>query len=179
VPSLPSPFRAQAGRAAVLALIAGYVDCYSLLNYQTFASFMSGNTTQAALHVGRAQFAAAAHSLLPIPLFVAGVFAGTCLPQFSRPHASGRLFALVAALLAIGIAAAHLRLPGWFSILVLSPATGLMNTAITRVGGQPVSLGYMSGDLNNLAQHLALAVRRVPVPQSQGPWDTHDGDRPF
>jgi uncharacterized membrane protein YoaK (UPF0700 family) len=165
--------RAQAGRAAVLALIAGYVDCYSLLNYQTFASFMSGNTTQAALHAGRGEYAAAAHSLLPIPLFVVGVFAGTCLLQSSQHRQSRRLFALVAALLAVGMAAAYLRLPGWSNIMTLGPAMGLMNTAITRVGGQPVSLGYVTGDLNNLAQHLALAVRRVPVPQAQGPWDTH------
>ena len=44
---------------------------------------------------------------------------------------------------------------------------------IARVGGQPVSLAFITGDLNNLAQHLALAVKRAPVPQSQGPWDTH------
>jgi uncharacterized membrane protein YoaK (UPF0700 family) len=31
----------------------------------------------------------------------------------------------------------------------------------------------VTGDLNNLAQHLALAIKRVPVPRGQGSWDIH------
>jgi len=85
----PSAVRGQEARAAVLALIAGYIDSYTLLNYKVYASFMSGNTT------------------------------------------------------------------------------------LTRVGGQSVTLGFVTDDLNHLAEHLALAVKRVPVPQSQGAWDTH------
>jgi len=146
VPPSPSSVRAQAGRATVLALIAGYVDCYSLLNYRVFASFMSGNTTQTALYAGQAKLAAAGHTLLPIPLFVVGVFAGTCLLQSSLRHQSRRLLGLVAALLAVGMAAVYLRLPGWIDIMILSPAMGIMNTAITRVGGQPVSVAFFTGD---------------------------------
>jgi len=134
---------------------------------------MSGNTTQTGLSLGQAKLAAAGHTLLPIPLFVVGVFAGTFFLQSSPRDRSRRLFGLVAALLAVGMAAAYLRLPGWIDIMILSPAMGMMNTTIARVGGQPVSLAFITGDLNNLAQHLALAVRGAPVPQAQGPWDTH------
>jgi uncharacterized membrane protein YoaK (UPF0700 family) len=49
---------------------------------------------------------------------------------------------------------------------------GVMNTGITHVGRQSVSLGFVTGDLNNLARHVALAVRQVPLSDSEGPWDT-------
>jgi uncharacterized membrane protein YoaK (UPF0700 family) len=81
---------------------------------------------------------------------------------------------LVAALLAAGLAAVYLDPPaGWFSISLLSLAMGVMNTTITHVGGQSVSLGFVTGDLNNLGRHLALAARRVPFSDPQGSGDTH------
>ncbi len=135
---------------------------------------MSGNTTQTGLHTGRGQLAEAGHNLLPIPFFVIGIFVGTFLYHCGPRYAFLLICGLVATLLAAALAAACLdRLTGWFSITTLSLAMGLMNTAVTRVGGQSVSLGYVTGDLNHLADHLALAVKRVPVPQAQGPWDTH------
>lgn len=166
--------RAQGRLAAVLAVTAGYVDCYGFLNYKVYASFMSGNTTQTGLQAGQAKLAQAGHNLLPIPLFVVGVFVGTFLVHSSLRHQLRWLFGLVATLLVVGIAAVYLGpLPGWFSIIILSLAMGIMNTTVTRVGEQSVSLGYVTGSLNNLAQHLALAVKRAPVPHAQGSWDTH------
>ena len=135
---------------------------------------MSGNTTQTGLHTGRGQLAEAGHNLLPIPFFVIGIFVGTFLYHCGPRYAFLLICGLVATLLPAALAAACLdRLTGWFSITTLSLAMGLMNTAVTRVGGQSVSLGYVTGDLNHLADHLAPAVKRVPVPQAQGPWDTH------
>ena len=155
-------------------MIAGYIDSYSLLNYKVYASFMSGNTTQTGLHAGRGELLEAGHNLLPIPLFVIGIFIGTYLYHSGLRHAFRWLCAMVILLLAAGLAAGCLDpLAGWFSIVALSLAMGLMNTTLTRVGGQSVSLGYVTGDLNHLAGHLALAVQGVPVPQARGPWDTH------
>ena len=58
--------RSQGILAALLALIAGYIDSYSLLTYEVYTSFMSGNTTQAGLNAGQGQLASrtslAAHS---------------------------------------------------------------------------------------------------------------------
>jgi uncharacterized membrane protein YoaK (UPF0700 family) len=50
---------------------------------------------------------------------------------------------------------------------------GILNTFITHVGGQAVSLGFVTGDLNNLGQHLAMGIRQAPIRQMQGSWDTH------
>jgi uncharacterized membrane protein YoaK (UPF0700 family) len=166
--------RAQAALVSVLALIAGYVDAYALLNYDVFASFMSGNTTESGLRTGLGRLTEAAHHMLPIPIFVMGVFLGTLLLHGTLRNPLRWLCALVAALLIVSlVAATRALLPDWFSIVCLSLAMGAMNTTITRVGTQAVSLGYVTGDLNHLGRHLALALRRVPVSDSQGSWDTH------
>ena len=160
-------------RAAGRALISGYVDSYTLLNFGVYASFMSGNTTSAGLHAGHAKFALAAHSLLPIPFFVLGIFMGTLLVLANINQGLPRHSFLVAGLLTVDIAGIYFDWPGWLSITVLSTAMGIMNTSITHVGGQAVNLGFVTGDLNNLAQRLAMGTRRDPVPQMQGPWDNH------
>lgn len=41
--------RLQERMATLLALVSGYVDAYAYLNYKTYASFMSVNTTQTSL----------------------------------------------------------------------------------------------------------------------------------
>ena len=93
--------------------------------------------------------------------------------MYSRPRPQlCWLFGLVAALLAASLAAACLvPQAGWLSIVVLSFAMGIMNNTITRVGGQSVSLGYVTGDLNNLGQHLVLSrssACRCPTPKVHG-----------
>jgi uncharacterized membrane protein YoaK (UPF0700 family) len=159
--------------ALVRALISGYVDSYALLNFGVFVSFMTGNTTTGGLSAGQSNLAAAGHSLLAIPFFLLGILSGTFLVRVEQHHALRRISLLVAAVLAVGAARAYFAWPGWLGILLLSSAMGLMNTSVTHVGGQPVSLGFMTGDLNNLAQHLAQGITRAPVQQAQGPRDTH------
>jgi uncharacterized membrane protein YoaK (UPF0700 family) len=155
-------------------VIAGYIDSYVFLNYKVYGSFMSGNTTQTGLQTGQGRLAEAGLDLLPIPLFVAGVFVGTLLVHSSLIYRLSWLFGSVATLLAVAMAAADPGvLPPWLGIILLSVAMGIMNTTISRVGEQSVSLGYVTGSLNNLAQHLALAVKRLPVPHGHGSWDTH------
>jgi uncharacterized membrane protein YoaK (UPF0700 family) len=159
-------------RAAGLALISGYVDSYTLLKFGVFASFMSGNTTVGGSQAGQANLVTAGHSFLPIPFFLLGIVVGTLLTQADQRDQLHRLFALVSTMLAVGIAAAFWAWPGWLSIMILSSAMGILNTSITHVGGQTVSLGFVTGDLNNLAQHVALGIERAPLPQAQGSWDT-------
>ncbi len=152
----------QGRLAAMLALVAGYVDSYTLLNFQVYTSFMSGNTTQAGLHTGEGQWAAAGHRLLPIPLFVVGVAAGTLLVEGGLRRPVRLLCILVAALLITSLAASFLPpFANWGQIVLLSFAMGALNTSITQVGGQKVGLGYVTGDLYNVGRYLALAARGV------------------
>jgi uncharacterized membrane protein YoaK (UPF0700 family) len=174
VPRSETSATAQEGLAAILALIAGYVDAYTFLNYQVYGSFMSGNTTQTGLQAGQGKLGLAAYNLLPIPLFVAGVFLGALFVHSRLGDELRWLFLSVAALLAVGVVAVAIgAAPAWFSIIVLSLAMGIMNTSVTKVGTQSVSLGYVSGTLNNLAQHLALAVKGAPLLHPAGPEDSH------
>jgi uncharacterized membrane protein YoaK (UPF0700 family) len=172
--SLRVSARAQGRRAALLALVAGYVDAYAFLNYKLYVSFMSGNTTQTGAQVGQAKLAEAGHSLVPIPFFVIGVFVGTLLSHSDLRHPLRQILGVVAALLALGMGVGLLGpLPGWVSLMLLSLAIGIMSTTITRVGEQAVSVNYVTGSLSNMMQHLALAVKGVPIPRPQGSWDTH------
>jgi uncharacterized membrane protein YoaK (UPF0700 family) len=48
-----------------------------------------------------------------------------------------------------------------------------MNTALSRVGAQSVSLTFVTGTLSRVGANLALALGRAPLPDAQGPWDSH------
>jgi uncharacterized membrane protein YoaK (UPF0700 family) len=165
--------RVQWWGAAGRALVSGYVDSYTLLNFGVYASFMSGNTTTAGLQAGLAKPGLAGHNLLPIPFFVLGIFIGVLLVLANPNKGFPRHSFLVAAVLTVCIAAIYFGWPRWLSIMMLSTAMGIMNTSITHVGGQAVNLGFVTGDLSNVAQRLAMGIRRDPVPQMQGDWDNH------
>jgi uncharacterized membrane protein YoaK (UPF0700 family) len=160
--------RLQAWRAAARASICGYVDAYSLLKFGVFASFMSGNTTSGGVEAGQVNFARAAHSLLPIPFFLLGILIGTLLTQSEERRALPRLSAVVGAMLLLDAAANYFGIAGWFSIMILSGAMGILNMSITQVGGQPVSLGFITGDLNNLARQIAMGIQRKLATETCG-----------
>jgi uncharacterized membrane protein YoaK (UPF0700 family) len=71
--------RAQERIAAPLAMVAGYVDAYGYLTYNTYVSFMSGNTTQAGIKTGTSRPAAAFPMLFAILFFIVGVTIGTLI----------------------------------------------------------------------------------------------------
>ncbi|MEI9974724.1 MAG: YoaK family protein [Ignavibacteriota bacterium] len=168
----PLSIRLQSWRAAARAAICGYIDAYTLLSFGVYASFMTGNTTSAGIRIGQSHFTVAAHSLLPVPFFLLGILAATLLAQENERRTRYRLSAIAGGLLAFEVAAFHLGCPLWLNMGILSVAMGFANTSITHVGAQAVSLGFMTGDLNNLARQVALGIRRKPAPQSEGPWDT-------
>jgi uncharacterized membrane protein YoaK (UPF0700 family) len=177
--TLQSSVASQERLAAGLAMIAGYVDAYGYITCKTYLSFMSGNTTQTGSQLGQGHLAAALPSLLAIMFLVIGVFTGTLLPH-SGTHQAWRLrFGVVAALLAVIIGVTQLgALASGVGIATLSLAMGMMNTALSHVGAQSVSLTFVTGTLNNIGTHLALAVKRAPLADAQGAWDTHI-HRPF
>jgi len=162
-------------RAVALAFagVAGYVDAYALIRFQVYASFMSGNTTRGGVEAASGRFAIAALSLLAIVCFVLGAFIGVTLLHSPRRWA-GRLVALVATGLLIAQAAVDAISPmAWLSVALLSVSMGALNSTITQIGGQAVNIGYVSGGLHKLAEHLALAWLRLPVDSPEGPDDTH------
>src|SRR3984957_12560013 len=160
--------------AAALAMIAGFVDAYGMITYGVYLSFMSGNTTQTGYQAAEGAFGPASLSALAILFFVVGSFAGTLMVEFAGRYARRGLDCVVAAALAAVIA-----LPQWgvlsgaFAIAAISVAMGVMNNALSRVGAQAVSLTFVTGSLSRVGSSLALALRRAPLRDAQGPWDTH------
>ena len=166
--------RTERRLAICLALLAGYVDGYGLRAFATYVSFMSGNTTQTGVLTGQGKLAAALPSGLAILFFVAGSFAGTWLTHSGQRHSRRLLFGVVSTLLAVVIGLTQFAaLDTVVGIATLSLAMGMMNTTLSRVGGEPVSLTFVTGDLNRVGSHLTLAINRAPLPDAQGPWDTH------
>jgi uncharacterized membrane protein YoaK (UPF0700 family) len=164
----------QGWLAVGLAMIAGFVDAYGIITYDTYLSFMSGNTTHTGYKTGQGDCWAAVPSALAIVFFVGGSFAGALLAH-SGVHRIRRLvFGVVAILLALIVGFAQLGFSsGGVPISVLSFAMGAMNAALPRVAAQNVSLIFVTGTLSRIGVQLALAVRRAPLPDSRGSWDTH------
>ena len=170
--------RAEARReerlAEALATIAGFVDAYGIIAYGVYVSFMSGNTTQAGYQTAEGAFGPAALSALAILFFVGGSFAGTLLVEFAGRLARRAVFGVVAAALAATVGFARFGyLSAGVHVAAISLAMGIMNTALSRVGAQSVSLTFVTGTLSRVGSNLALALRRAPLKDSQGPWDTH------
>ena len=159
--------------AAALALIAGFIDAYGMITYGVYVSFMSGNTTQTGYQAAEGAFGPASLSALAILFFVVGSFAGTLLVEFAGRYARRVLYCVVAVGLAAIIGLTQLgALPG-AAIASISFAMGIMNNALSRVGAQAVSLTFVTGSLSRVGSSLALALRRAPLRDAQGPWDTH------
>jgi uncharacterized membrane protein YoaK (UPF0700 family) len=159
--------------ALCLVLIAGYLDGYGLLVLGTYVSFMSGNTTMAGVRAGQANFLAAFYPVIAIMSFVSGSLVGNVMTHSRLRHAHRILFGLIVALLIIVL---QLGSHGAFknvSIALLSFGTGMVNPILSQIGAESVSLTFMTGTLSKIGSHLALALRRAPVPASEGPWDSH------
>jgi uncharacterized membrane protein YoaK (UPF0700 family) len=166
--------RREGRLAAGLAMVAGFVDAYGIITYGVYVSFMSGNTTQTGYQTAEGAFGPAALSALAILFFVGGSFAGTLLVQFAGRRARRAVFGVVAAGLAAVVAFTQLGPPSaGVLIATVSFAMGVMNTALSRVGAQSVSLTFVTGTLSRVGANLALGLRRAPLPDAQGPWDTH------
>jgi uncharacterized membrane protein YoaK (UPF0700 family) len=172
--SLRAAARSEARLAALLATIAGFVDAYGIIAYGVFVSFMSGNTTQAGYQAAEGEFGPASASALAILFFFIGTFAGALFAGPVGWAARRLVFAFVAATLAAIIGLSQFGfLSSGFGIAIVSFAMGVFNSALSRVGEQAVSLTFVTGTLSRIGSLLALAARRAPLADSQGPWDTH------
>jgi uncharacterized membrane protein YoaK (UPF0700 family) len=166
--------RVERRLAVSLALIAGYVDAYGIVALGVYVSFMSGNTTQTGAHIGQGHFVTAVPSALAIMFFVIGNFAGASLTHSGLRRPRPALLGVVASLLAVIIGFTSLgSLNAEVAIAVVALAMGMMNTTLSQVGGETVSLTFVTGDLARIARHLAMAVMRAPVQGARGSWDTH------
>lgn len=149
------PFRAV---AVCLTAVAGFVDAVGYLNLSGFfVSFMSGNSTQMAVAVSRADWKAAVIAAGLTGLFLSGVTAGSFVGSVFRGHRRPAVLFFVTGLLVaatlFGIADRQRA-----AIAAVTLAMGAENAVFER-DGEVVGLTYMTGTLVKLGQRLAGALR--------------------
>lgn len=160
--------------ATSLALVAGYVDGYALRLFGTYVSFMSGNTTFAGTQIGQANLRAAVPAMLAIAGFLGGSFAGNWFTSSKIYSSRSILLTLAALLLGLVILVSfHQPAKPNTAIPLLSFAMGLINPSLPRIGGEPVSLTFVTGTLNRIGGDLAQAAHQIVPANQQGPSDTH------
>ncbi len=146
------------GLAVGLSALAGFVDAVGFLTLNgSFVSFMSGNSTQLAVHLARGETALLAGLAGLIALFTAGVFFGTIVGRLTHPRRHVTVvLGLVSVLLAAALIAVAAKQP-LVSIAFMTLAMGAENAVFQRDGEVVVGLTYMTGTLVKLSQKLAAA----------------------
>lgn len=141
--------------AILLAGLAGMVDVIGFIRLgNLFVSFMSGNSTQFALNLGRGDLTQAVPILVLIVLFVVGAAGGQLLAHFTGRWHLTAVLGVVAALLTITAVFDTAPMP-----MVL--AMGALNAAMHRAGNVRVSLTFITGTLVRFGEGLGdlLAAR--------------------
>jgi uncharacterized membrane protein YoaK (UPF0700 family) len=158
--------------AFCLATVAGYTDGYGLRQFNTFVSFMSGNTTSTGVSVAQRKFHSALPAAVAIFFFAGGAFLGHWI-VLSKYRYSRRIVFLSSAVLMTVFVFLNLRAAfnAEVGIALLSVSMGIMNSAVARIGEESVNLTFVTGTLNKFGNHLALAARGNP-PGGQGSWNT-------
>lgn len=140
--------------AGLLAALAGMVDAIGFLHLgHLFVSYMSGNSTQFAVDLGRGDLAKAGPILVLVVLFVMGAAAGQLIAHFTGSWHLTCVLAAVALLLVIA------------AVLAMAPepmvvAMGALNASMHRVGTIGVSLTYVTGTLVKFGQGLGDFLAR-------------------
>jgi uncharacterized membrane protein YoaK (UPF0700 family) len=147
--------------AALLAMLAGYVDAIGFLTLAgVFVSFMSGNSTRMAVAAVRGDGAALVPAAV-IAAFVLGVVASALLAGRAGRWRKPAVLLLVTALLAAA-AGVRMAIAGLPPALLLAAAMGAENGVFQRDGEVSIGVTYMTGTLVKLGQRLALSLNGGP-----------------
>lgn len=157
-PSFSSDLINMQERLAIfLALIAGYIDATGLIQWKTYVSFMSGNTTSLGAAISTGKFRIIITSVIVISCFLLGIYAGTCLSLWKRIKNQILTFYIVSGILIFySIIAYFYDINNLSSIAIIGFSMGMMNTIITSVGNQKVNTDFVTGTLNSLARNTAM-----------------------
>ena len=155
------PERSRKNLAALqigmITLLVGMVDGAGLLTSGVFVSFMSGNTTTAAVSLTKGEPLKGSILLLTILLYVFGNFAGELIATASGHRASITALALAAAFIWFAVSLAEVD-PQFLSLASLVFAMGLLNTAVDKAAGIRVGLTYVTGALSKIGIGAARLI---------------------
>jgi uncharacterized membrane protein YoaK (UPF0700 family) len=137
---------------AGIAFLAGMTDAIGLLHLGSFVSFMSGNTTQAAVAIARGQSDHAFLLLGGLMVFIIGNALGIIIAH-GAARRTFRVLATVTVLLALASLLTHQGLKvAQFYLIIL--AMGVINTAVEHIEGLPIGLTYVTGGLSRFGRGL-------------------------
>ncbi|WP_112795587.1 YoaK family protein [Rhizobium sp. SYY.PMSO] len=135
---------------ASISFLAGMTDAVGLMLTGNFVSFMTGNTTRAAIALGTGDFGHAAVLFSAILTFIAGNALGIVIAH----AADRRAFVVLACVSALLAAAAGFAEPPLilvqFYLVVL--AMGLVNATVEHIEGLPIGLTYVTGALSRFGR---------------------------
>ncbi len=150
--------------AVCLAALAGWVDATGFIAFGgLFVSFMSGNSTEAAVSIG----------VDPHPLFVAarailafvlGVVLGELAGGISQRYGRVLVLVLESLLLWLAAVAGLLAQPDAVVAALLGLAMGTQNASVHKAQGITLALTYVTGTLVHMGRAVAAALR------GHGPW---------
>ncbi|WP_064681610.1 YoaK family protein [Rhizobium bangladeshense] len=154
-----------------ISFLAGMTDATGLLLTGDFVSFMTGNTTRAALALSEGNLFHAAVLISAILVFVLGNAAGIVIAHVSQR----RIFVvlgcvgLVLALASI-VSAQSMMLPRFYLIVC---SMGMVNAAVEHIDGLPIGLTYVTGALSRFGRGIGrwiIGDRRVEWTIQIVPW---------
>lgn len=138
---------------AAISFVAGMTDAVGLLLSGDFVSFMTGNTTRAALSFADGNYAHALTLFFALWVFILGNALGIVLAH----TVSARRTFVVLAGVSILLAAAS-TIPGdvypraQFYLIVLS--MGMINATVEHIEGLPIGLTYVTGALSRFGRGI-------------------------
>lgn len=175
-PGVPKKERTSFLFSLVIAAVAAYVDATGFLLYSgIYLSFMSGNSTRAAVLVARGDWQQLAPVIGVIPTFLLGVTIGTIVRGIFKRQGQAMVFCTAG--IALGVVAA-LEICGQSAgsndtrlglFLTLAASMGLLNSTVQRVDKVPVALTFVTGTLVK----LGTALGRQMINRGQ----SDDGDQ--
>ena len=131
--------------AVFLVALAGFVDAVGFLILGSlFVSFMSGNSTQFAIRLGRSLWAGAGAAGTIVGVFVVGAVAGRLIATAAGRWRRSAILALEAACLGF---AAGVSLPPLGAGALMAFAMGAQNGVLQAAGRATTGLTYITGSL--------------------------------
>lgn len=138
---------------AAISFVAGMTDAVGLLLSGDFVSFMTGNTTRAALSFADGDYAHAVILFAALCVFVLGNALGIVL---ALTVVARRTFCVLAAVSLVLALASIVPAPEWprlqFYLVVLS--MGMINATVEHIEGLPIGLTYVTGALSRLGRGI-------------------------
>lgn len=140
----------------LISFIAGMTDAVGLVLSGDFVSFMTGNTTRAAIAIGNGDHNHALVLLAAILIFVCGNALGVVLA-----HAASR-----PAFVVLGWVSVLLSIASTFSapdtvtvqFYLVALAMGMVNATVEHIEGLPIGLTYVTGALSRFGRGIGRLI---------------------